>query len=310
MNKLITASHNVIEGGMCLSGLSICLQSEWRNDEIVPSSDVLEVTVVGFDEAADWAVLQISKGNTQFNPCDVLEICPLNEIPAMKTESKYKIYQCPCEFFLNRTFTSVQAEATAWMTPCSLTVSQGEICFRQGFSKGSSGGCVVDSSGRVVAFHISSTSTSLTMAEAQKLKSPQSCEAEKLNSPESSEVVVVETETAKPIKQSKQETLSGARKRGRESKKVAEQMAEKAATELAEKAAEQMAEKVAEQMAEKLFIDSVSEAINSSAHSHVSISTCVIISFHKTLMACLDGTFDDAHQFAPITVATEKASAL
>jgi hypothetical protein len=273
MNKLITAGHSVIENGQHLQGFSICLQSEWQNGECVHLPEVLEVNVVGFDEAADWAVLQISRPNFRFEVHDALEICPLRDIPAMKTESKYKIYHCPCELFLKGIFQSIQAEAIPWMMPCSLTLSQGEICFRLGLSKGSSGGCVVDKHGKVVAFHVSSTSTSLTMADAKKIKSPEMSD------------VMVATAATKSRRLSKAD-LAAARRKEREDRKEADEKEK------------------------KLFIDSVSEAIDAAANSHVSISTCVIISHHETLMACINDTIEDANRFVPITDGAEKASAV
>jgi V8-like Glu-specific endopeptidase len=171
MNKLITAAHCVVEKKKVIGAeFCICLNIE-RVGHGYETSEKIPVTVTehGKTEAEDWAVLEVTTKGFQFSYENTLAICPLDQIPAKKATAKYKIYHCPCGDFNEGRSYVLECCETDWHKPYVISRRVGVMNFYFGLSSGSSGGCVVDESGRVVAFHVASSSSAFTFEEATKV---------------------------------------------------------------------------------------------------------------------------------------------
>jgi len=168
MDKLITAGHNIHNRKATFSiaprvekdalGHKIAYGT-WRNPKRV------EVVDMGSTEE-DWAVLRLPAAteNTESIP-----LCPVNELNRIDPTDNFWVYYCPVETFTGvGGIPGVGVNVSAKMHPMFISIARKEIYLPVGLWKGCSGGVVVDSKGRAVAIHISSTNTMETLEEVTK----------------------------------------------------------------------------------------------------------------------------------------------
>lgn len=153
LNKLITAAHCVLINDLRVEGnvFYISLKVERDDNEILIEEPKLKVIIKASCIKNDWAVLMLDDLESEFDIGKCLEICPLLDIPTMRTEPYFKIYHCPASQFNCRHRDSLEAVPTEWMRPLSLSIRVGEISFPRRFFEESSGGAVLMEDKRVVA---------------------------------------------------------------------------------------------------------------------------------------------------------------
>lgn len=145
---LLTALHCVIDEStaILLTDLFIVDGLERVTGQEVLLSTPINVSVVqASDVAIDVACL---KAEVPFK--DAISLCPITELPSLKSEYKVKAYHCPVRIYLECVSPIINVTSTAYSKVVSqshhhIFVSQG-----LGLMQGSSGGPVVDSVGRLI----------------------------------------------------------------------------------------------------------------------------------------------------------------
>eukprot|EP01038_Epipyxis_sp_PR26KG_P012156 gene12156-16277_t len=94
----------------------------------------------------------------------------ISRIPRVRDETEYKIYYCPVELYNNERLESADIAVTNWLKLISFSPLDGVCRFHIGLFEGSSGGAVANKAGEVIAVHVESSNSKMTVEDA-KIKS-------------------------------------------------------------------------------------------------------------------------------------------
>jgi len=165
MDKLITAGHN-IHDRKAVYTIAPRVENDVLGNKLAYGTWRAPKRVVVVD-LCDWAVL---RANSAMEEAECIPLCPVDELKLIDPTDNFWVFYCPVETYTGiGGIPGVGVNVSAKMHPMFTSIARKEIYLPVALWRGCSGGVVVDSKGRAVAIHISSTNAMETLEEVTKI---------------------------------------------------------------------------------------------------------------------------------------------